>query len=221
MSYGQNGPQGLQSIKSLGAASWNGQSNPYAIKSTEATSIFRGDPVYVGTDGYLHSLAASGAQATTAIVGVFAGCSFTTSTGVNPIDPASPGRSYWPGGTVTLGGLDATGYVIDDPNTIFNIQANNATALTRAGTIGFLCPISFAIAGNVVNGISGATVNTAAPVNGLALATALTAGLGAVALKILNSNAYPGNNFGINYQNFDVLIQNHAYAQRNIVAIPA
>ena len=208
MSYGQNGPQGLQSIKSLGAASWNGQANPYAIKGngTETVSIFRGDPVYVGADGYLHSLNDGTATAATPIVGVFAGCSFTTSTGVNPIDPASPGRSYWPGATVTLGGLDATGYVIDDPNTIFNIQANNATALTRAGIIGFLCPISFAIAGSVVNGISGATVNTAAPANGGAQ----------IALKILNSNAYPGNNFGINYQNFDVLIQNHVYVQRNV-----
>lgn len=211
MSYGQNGPQGLQAIKSLGAATWNGQSNPYAIKSGEATSIFRGDPVYVGDDGYLHSLNDGTATvATTAIVGVFAGSEFVTSTAVNAIDPASPGRQYWPGGTVTLGGRDAIGFVIDDPNTIFNIQANNAVALTRAATIGNLAAVSFATAGNTVNGLSGVTLNASAIVNGGAT----------VALKIIESNAYPGNTFGIPYQNFNVLIQNHVYAQRNIVAIP-
>lgn len=211
MSYGQNGPEGLQAIKSLGSATWNGQINSYMIKSGEATSIFRGDPVYVGVDGYLHSLNDGTATvATTAIVGVFAGCSFITSTAVNPIDPASPGRQYWPAGTVTLGGVDAIGYVIDDPNTIFNIQANNAAPLTRAATIGKLAAVSFATVGNTVNGISGVTLNASAISNGGA----------AVALKIKESNAYPGNTFGINYQNFNVLIQNHVYAQRNIVAIP-
>jgi len=210
MSYGQNGPEGLQAIKSLGAATWNGQSNPYAIKSGEATSIFRGDPVYVGVDGYLHSLNDGAATvATTAIVGVFAGCSFVTSTAVNPIDPASPGRQYWPAGTLTLGGVDAVGYVIDDPNTIFNIQANNAVALTRANTIGKLAPVSFATAGNTVNGVSGVTLNSTTANGGAA-----------VALKIIESNAYPGNTFGISYQNFNVLIQNHVYAQRNVVAVP-
>ena len=211
MSYGQNGPQGLQSIKSLGAASWNGQTNPYAIKSTEANPIFRGDPVYVGSDGYLHSLVASANPATTAIVGVFAGCEFTTSTAVNPIDPASPGRSFWPGGTATLGGRDAIGFVIDDPNTIFNIQANNTAALTRGATIGYLAAIDLSKSGNTVSGLSGAMLNSAGMANGG----------GAVSLKIINSDAYPGNNFGIPYQNFDVLIQNHVYAQRNVVAIPA
>ena len=98
MSYGQNQPWGLVAVKTTTGAPWNGQTSPYLIKSGYVNNIFKGDLVYLADDGYIHNL--SDLQVanypTAQAIGVFNGCSFVTSTATNPIDPASPGRPYWP-----------------------------------------------------------------------------------------------------------------------------
>lgn len=128
MAYGVNLPWGLQAIKTINGGTWNGQTSQYLIKSGYAFNIGKGDPVYLGVDGYIHTLGDlnDANKITTPILGVFNGCSFQTSIATNPIDPASPARSYWPGGTVTSNLIDATCDIIDDPNVIYNIQADEA-----------------------------------------------------------------------------------------------
>src|SRR3982750_1485506 len=126
MSYGQNQPWGLMAVKTTNGSTWNGQTSQYLIQSGYAFNIFKGDLVFLGNDGYIHNLGELGNNAlqTRQAIGVFNGCSFQTSVATNPIDPASPGRSYWPAATTTFNNIDATCDIIDDPSVIYNIQSD-------------------------------------------------------------------------------------------------
>ncbi len=127
--------KGLQAARTQTNASFNGQVSEYLIASGYNQNIFRGDLVYISTNGYIQNLydynnpnthAAPGYFSALSL-GVFDGCSYQTPVSVNPIDPASPGRQYWPAGTNTLGGVPATCSVITDPQVVYNIQTTNYT----------------------------------------------------------------------------------------------
>ena len=117
MSYGQNQPWGLQAIKTINGGTWTGRTSQYRIMSGYANNIFKGDAVYLGNDGYIRNVSDRqlAGVPTTNTREIFNGCSFQTSTATNPIDPASPGRSYWPAGTSTFNGIDATCDIIQSP----------------------------------------------------------------------------------------------------------
>jgi len=137
MSYGVNQSVGLVPYKSQTSSTWNGQTNTYPIQSGYANNIFKGDLIYIATDGYIHNLSdlGAGTYPTHVSWGVFWGCSYQTNVATNPIDPASPGRSYWPANTATLNSLDATAFIIDDPNVVYNVQSNNpGLAFINRGT---------------------------------------------------------------------------------------
>lgn len=134
-------PFGLQPVKYLNGAAWNGQTNPYFIESGYANNIFRGDPVIIGSNGFITSLANfADAPAEwqdsdvghTWILGTFWGCSYVNQNGVNPIDPASPGRMMWAANTQTLGGQPAIAEIMDDPNVICLVQTNSPVGVTQA-----------------------------------------------------------------------------------------
>lgn len=218
MSYGQNQPWGLMAIKTTNGATWNGQTSQYLIQSGYAQNIFKGDLVYQGADGYIHNLSdlQLATYPTAQAIGVFNGCSFQTATATNPIDPASPGRSYWPAGTVTFNGIDATCDIIDDPNVIFNIQAApNGIPFTAQGSTAsvgytYLNASPTNPAGNTNTGTSSMFINTTT--------VGTTANLN---LRILRFVPVSGNvplNGGpvINYNNVEVLIQNHSFMQRAV-----
>lgn len=216
MSYGQNQPWGLQAIKTINGGTWNGQTSQYLIQSGYANNIFKGDPVYLGNDGYIHNV--SERQAANVglqqILGVFNGCSFTTSTATNPIDPSSPGRPYWPAGTNTFNGLDATCDIIDDPNVIYNIQSDatgvpfNAQGATAAIFYTYVTGSVTNPTGNTNTGSSNVILDTT------------TIGVANRNLKILRFVPVVGNvpvgNGGnrVPYNNVEVIIQNHTFAAR-------
>jgi hypothetical protein len=216
MSYGQNQPWGLMAVKTTNGSTWNGQTSQYLIQSGYVNNIFKGDPVYLGNDGYIHNLSDVGAGSVGAhqILGVFNGCSFQTSVATNPIDPASPGRSYWPAGTVTFNNIDATCDIIDDPSVIFNIQADaagvpfNAQGATAA-VLYTLMPGSLTNPdGNTNTGVSKVVLNTG------------TIDTNNLNLKILRFVPVAGNipvgngNNRVPYNNVEVIIQNHSFASR-------
>ncbi len=92
-------------------------STPYQLQSTFSTKIWFGDPVIkAATSKYLAP--ATGTGNLTAIAGVFAGCVFTPTSGLQ-VPTWSP---WWPGASQ----VDATAYVIDAPNALFRV----ATLLT-------------------------------------------------------------------------------------------
>jgi hypothetical protein len=223
MSYGQNLPWGLQATRTLGAASWNGQTNPYFIKSGYSNNIFKGDPVVVagttdagGTNtGYLISLYdvntnVFNAQAT---LGIFQGCSFITPTATNPIDPASPGRQYWPANTATLNAVPAVAYVVDDPNTVFNVQtATNVGAMQS--DVGNTFNYSFVLTGTTVQGNTNTGQSSVSAIAGTPPARGLGSAVrNMICVAIVPSPPNPST-AGTQYNNIEVLIQNHQYAQR-------
>jgi hypothetical protein len=215
MSYGQNQPQGLQATKTLNSATYNGATSPYLIQSGYAQNIFQGDyVVFDYTSGYITAiipLTSSATVSSNARIGVFAGCSYQTTTATNPIDPASPGRPYWPGGTVTLGSLPAIAMIIDDPMVVYNIQTNATPGLTQANmgsTFDVVWPTLPAVAPFLIPG------NTSTGQSSMALNQS-TAGASATAdLRARNLVAIPGNVSGLGYNNAEVITQNHLYCSR-------
>ena len=164
MSYGTNAPNGLIPVKKLDGSAWTGATNPYQIVTTYATAIFRGDPVTIGTSGYLEVGVAG-----SACVGVFWGVKYTDSTGVVKF------MNYWPGNPGVLTGSTVEALVIDDPNTVFSIQETSGTG--TAGT-----PLTLADRGLNANFLytAGSTstgnsaVNVVVGTNGASLAATAT-----------------------------------------------
>jgi hypothetical protein len=219
MSYGQNQPAGLVAVNSTISAIYNGQNRKYWIQSGYPNNIFKGDLVYLGSDGFIHNLSDLGSPgyATAQSYGVFNGCSYVQPTANNPTDPASPGRSYWPGGTVTANNQNASCDIIDDPNIVWTIQTDstglawNAQGATASVGYTYISPSTTNPTGNFLTGQSsmllvGGSVGTAANLN----------------LRIIgfdpdvtNPVPLPGGGNSI-YVNALVLIQNHSFMQRAV-----
>lgn len=108
------------------AAGVNSQGfNAYPIEDGEATSIFNGDVVEILTTGYIEKDVGT---TTLTPIGVFIGASY-----VDPSLRYFLNSNFWPGGTtsgVTTGQGRPLGYVVDDPNAVFMIQADGT--LTQA-----------------------------------------------------------------------------------------
>lgn len=193
MAYGTNAPNGLRPVKKLDGSCWTGALNNYPVASGYGTSLFKGDPVTILADGTL-GIATPGSG----VVGVFWGIQYTPSTGGLPVN--SPN---WVASTATQGAVNATAFVIDDPNVVFTIQETNGSG--AAGT-----PLTAADVGlnaNVAIGTgSAATGNSGASLNNTTEATTAT-----LDLKILGLDTYPGNAVG-NFANWFVKINNHRYA---------
>jgi len=191
MSYGTNAPNGLVPVKKLDGSAWTGSTNPYQIVTTYATAIFRGDPVTIGTSGYLE-VATAGNPA----VGVFWGVKYTDSTGVVKF------MNYWPGNPGVLTGSTVEALVIDDPNTVFSIQETNASG--AAGT-----PLSLADRGLNANFLYTAG-STSTGQSAVSLNNASEADTSTLNLKILQLDPTPGNAVGA-YANWLVVLNNHLY----------
>lgn len=108
----------------------SGQSraNEYTIASAYAANIFLGDPVKLVTAGTIQLGTSDGTRTGTvdniSLLGVFAGCVFTDSTG-------KPNwSSFWPTGQVAT---DIKAYVYDDPDTVYVAQASGSIAATAIG----------------------------------------------------------------------------------------
>ena len=111
---------GLRPYKTLGGHSWNRQQNRYTSSSNYGTAIFQGDLVIPATDGDIERHTAGNA---TPIIGVFNGCFYTDPTTKKPTF-----SNHYPGSIVAS---DIVANVIDDPQTLFLIDAD--AAFTRAG----------------------------------------------------------------------------------------
>jgi len=218
MSYGQNQPWGLVAVKTTTGAPWNGQTSPYLIKSGYANNIFKGDLVYLGGDGYIHNLSdlQVANYVTAPAIGVFNGCSFVTNTSTNPIDPASPGRPYWPAGTVTLNGQDATCDIIDDPTVIFNIQSDvggipfNAQGATASVAYTYFAGSTTNPTGNFNTGQSSLVLNSGS------IATAANLNVRILRFVPVSGNVPLAGGAAIPYNNVEVLIQNHQFVTRPV-----
>lgn len=126
MAYGQPGGLGLVPYNDSSSCVYNGQLSRFYISPTYTNNIFQGDLVYLGSDGFLHNLSdlQVATYPTSQALGVFVSCSYVQPTATNPIDPASPGRPYWPANVIT-NGVPALAFVITDPNMVYTITVDS------------------------------------------------------------------------------------------------
>jgi hypothetical protein len=135
-------PYGLRPINLMGGQANSGSVRQYKIASAYGTSIFYGDLVQLVQGGTLEKFTGTTAVATFAPVGVFLGVAYT--------DPASKQfwtRNMW---TASTAADDAMAYVCDDPDMLFEIQADESVAQEGLGTNAALVQN----AGNTATGMS-------------------------------------------------------------------
>ena len=139
-------PYGLKAVNLVGGQPYAGSTRLVKIASGYAADIFNGSVVSVvaaGTVEIVDELGTNASAFPAGTLGVFVGCSYT--------DPSTKQKlfsQYWPTGTVAS---DAVAYVIDDPDVVFQIQADEAVAQASLGSnIGVANPT----AGSTVTGNS-------------------------------------------------------------------
>ena len=116
-------PYGARPIGTTSASgSLSGKMRSLPIITTYDTAIFNGDFVKLVANGTVEKDAGT---ATLASVGVFMGCAYT--------DPTSGQKTFsdmWPASNAAT---DAVAYVIDDPNVVLRMQADEAMNTTDRG----------------------------------------------------------------------------------------
>jgi len=142
-------PYGLRPVNLIGGQPFAGSTRMFKINNAYSSNIFYGQAVSVNTAGVVIAEAGTSNVATTGVVGVFVGCTYT-----DPNLKYKIFRQYWPASTVAT---DAQAYVVDDPDVVMQIQADDAVAQTALGAnIGFN-----AVSGNVDTGNSTVSADAA------------------------------------------------------------
>ena len=106
---------GCRPVRMMGGAPYSGGQSRYRIASGATTPIYQGDLVTQLTAGVLGRHAATG---TVPIVGVFNGVQYT-----DPTSGEQVYKNYYPG---SIAASDIIANVIDDPNVVFEVQADAA-----------------------------------------------------------------------------------------------
>ena len=110
---------GLRPSRQLNGSPFINAQNRYRISANNTTAIFQGDLVIPTTSGTITRYVAG---TSTAVVGVFNGCFYTDPTTQKPT-----WKNYYPAST---NASDITAFVIDGPDTVFEINASGVIAIT-------------------------------------------------------------------------------------------
>lgn len=111
-------PYGARPVGTLSASgSFTGKVTHIPIASGYGTAIFQGDFVKLAVTGKVEKDTGTTTLAA-GLIGIFMGCSYT-----NPTTGQKVHSPYWPASTVAS---DAVAMVIDDPNVVFQMQADGA-----------------------------------------------------------------------------------------------
>jgi hypothetical protein len=109
---------GLRPSRQLNGSPFINAQNRYRIAANNSTAIFQGDLVIPQTSG---NITRALANTSTAVVGVFNGCFYTDPTTQKPT-----WKNYYPG---SINASDITAYVVDGPDTVFEINSNGTFAV--------------------------------------------------------------------------------------------
>ena len=181
---------GLKPVKQMGGAPYSGGQSRYRIASSYGTAIYQGDLVMQVTGGGVEIHAVGG---TVPLVGVFNGCQYT-----DPTTGEQVYRNYYPASTAAS---DIIAFIIDDPNTVFEIQADEAFPV--ADLLGNFDTIK-TNSGSTDTGISGDELDVS---TGATTAT--------LPLKALDISQDPNNSdVSASNTNVYVVIQNHIMGQK-------
>ena len=136
---------GLKPVRMMGGSPYSGGQSRYRIAANYGTNIFQGDLVMQVTGGGIEIHADGG---TVPIVGVFNGCMFT-----DPTTSEQVFSNHYPAST---NASDIIAFVHDDPNTVFEIQADDTFPV--ADLFGNF-DIVYTNSGSTTTGISGAELD--------------------------------------------------------------
>ncbi len=165
------------------------RADTYTIGTGYATALYKGTPVLLNTDGTLNV-----ATVTNDFIGVFDGVEFTDSLG-------KPNYSnFWPAAQVATA---ITAYVWDDPDIVYEIQADGSIAATAVGAQADFSATPGS--GNATTGLSSATISSS-------LETAGQQGQ----LRILRLAPYADNAWGDAYTVVQVQIAQHQYVANKV-----
>ena len=154
MTTNNDTPFGLRPVRYRDGSPYNGAVNPYSIKSDYATALFIGDPVIkvangsnaaaiggfpIGTLPEIQKATAGDGNAITGVIVGFA-----------PL-PTNLGLQY------NTASTERVAYVCDDPNVMFEIQADGSIA---AAQVGLNANLIYTHSGSTVTGRSGAELDT-------------------------------------------------------------
>jgi hypothetical protein len=148
-------PFGLRPVKRADGLPYAGATTTYLIDPAgEATNIFFGQVVHIGTDGFLALSTATGADATTnalpvgttlrGSLGVFVGCEFVNAQG------QVIHSQFYPSGTTGV----VKCKVVDDPDVLFEAQLDGAAAQADVGQNTFFAAAQSTSTGNTRTGNS-------------------------------------------------------------------
>jgi hypothetical protein len=141
-------PYGMRPVSLIGGQPFAGSTRQIKIASGYAANIFFGDVVKLVAAGVVEK--DTGTTAATP-VGIFMGCSYT-----DPNLNYKLFSQYWPTGTVAS---DAVAYVCDDPDTVFQIQSDEAVAQTALGANAAIVQTAGSTSvGNSKNALDGSSV---------------------------------------------------------------
>ena len=142
-------PYGLKPVNLIGGQPYAGSTRQIKIASGYDTNIFNGSVVSIVTAGTLEIVTTVGSNSSVfpaGTIGVFVGCSYT--------DPNSNQKvfaQYFPANTVAS---DAVGYVVDDPDVVFQIQADASIAQAGLGANAPLAAVQSTSTGSTTTGNS-------------------------------------------------------------------
>lgn len=199
-------PFGLKPIRHKSGAPYNGAANPYYVNASYATALFIGDPVIrVAGGSNAAAVKAPGAgefaigtlpeveKATVGdgnrITGVIVGFSPLATDLTKKHNPASTER---------------VAYVCDDPDVVFEIQADGAIA---AASVGLNAVLIATHSGSTTTGLSGIELDTTSD------APAADASNQLVILRLVNR---PDNETNLIHNKVEVMINQHTESQGTV-----
>ena len=146
-------PYGLRPVNRVDGMPYAGATSQFLIDPAgEATNLFYGQVVIIGSDGYIALSTATGADVTTnnlggngiGAIGVFVGASYINAQGQQIYG------QYYPSGTTGV----VTAYVITDPFVTFQAQLSGSGAQTVLGTNTFFTAVQSTSTGSTQTGNS-------------------------------------------------------------------
>jgi len=156
-------PYGLKPVNLIGGRVFAGSTRMFPITNGYNTSMFNGDVVQIGTSGNIGNLIASTmtynqSSAVAGTIGVFVGAEYSTTGG--PIYGKNR-YQYW---NASTSAPDAIGYVVDDPQAVFQaVCLSNPAGTGGSTTIQYLNP---AFVGSNAYYIGAAAGNTGSTTTG-------------------------------------------------------
>jgi len=140
-------PYGLRAVNHMGGTPYAGATRLLPIASGYGTNIYNGSIIEIVTT----LGTTSGNVFPAGVIGVFVGCTYT-----DPNLGTVVFRQNWPTGTVAS---DALAYIVDDPDVIFQAQADGQVTQAELGENAHLAAVQATGTGSTTTGNSNSAID--------------------------------------------------------------